>query len=41
MEPQGSDIAHAAAGGLEAAASAAAALADLNSAAANSGQMQI
>ncbi len=41
MEPQGSDIAHTAVGGLEAAAAAAAALADLNCAAANSGQMQI
>jgi len=41
MEPQGSDVAHAAVGGLEAAAAAAAALADLNSATCTTGQMQI
>jgi hypothetical protein len=41
MEPQGSAIAHAAAGGLAAALPAAAAAADLNSPAANTGQMQI
>jgi hypothetical protein len=41
MDPQCSDIAHAAAGGLEAAASAAAALADLNAATGTAGQTQI
>jgi hypothetical protein len=40
MKPQGSGIAHAAVGGLEAAASATAALADLNSPAGTAGQMQ-
>jgi len=41
MEPQGSAIAHAAADGLEAAPSAAAAAADLNPPAGTAGQMQI